>query len=136
MLGQGHMGRMMTAADEAFAEAERLIAEAKRTGANKLSFNTKASRALTRLPGSIAGLTKLTRLDLNGMQVSDLTPLAGMVGMTSITLNDTPVSDLTPLAGMVGMTRLYLNGTQVSDLTPLAGMAGDRKSTRLNSSHG
>ena len=113
----------MTAADEAFAEAERLIATAKRTGATELSFDTAATHALTRLPNSIATLAKLTHLDLDNTQVSDLTPLAGMVGMTTLWLRNTQVSDLIPLAGMVGMTRLYLDNTQVSDLTPLAGMA-------------
>ncbi len=114
----------MTAADKAFAEAERLIAEAKAAGADRLSLNIHATHALTRLPDSIAGLTNLSSLDLMNTQVSDLTPLAGMAGMTRLSLINTPVSDLTPLAGMAGMTGLSLSNTPVSDLTPLAGMAG------------
>ena len=40
----------MTAAADAYAEAERLIEEAKRTGATELSLATEATHALTRLP--------------------------------------------------------------------------------------
>ena len=66
----------MTAAEKAFAEAERLIEDAKRTGATTLSLDTEATHALTRLPDSIRGLTRLTHLDLERTQVSDLRPLA------------------------------------------------------------
>ncbi len=112
----------MTAADKAFAAAERLIAGAKRTGATELSLDTKATHALTRLPDSIATLAELTSLNLRNTQVSDLTPLAGMVAMTMLYLSDTPVSDLTPLAGMVGMTWLSLGHTPVSDLRVVRAM--------------
>ncbi len=114
----------MTAADKAFAEAERLIAKAKRTRATRLSLDPKTTRALTRLPDSIAGLTSLTFLSIDHTQVSDLTPLAGMVAMTTLRLTGTQVSDLKPLVGMVAMTELTLSSTPVSDLIPLAGMVG------------
>ena len=114
----------MSDADKAYQAAKRLIAKAKISGTDELSFATPATHALEVLPPEIAALDKLRTLDLNDTQITDLTPLAGMVGMTRLYLHHTGVTDLTPLAGMGGMTVLTLNETKVTDLTPLAGMVG------------
>ena len=67
----------MTAADEAYRIAERLVEEARESGVEVLSFERQDWRALDaqRLPEGIAGLTALEDLRLCGMQVSDLSPL-------------------------------------------------------------
>jgi internalin A len=113
----------MTAADEAFAVAERLVEEARESGAKALDFDRFDCHALNRLPDGIAGLTGLRELRLTNTQVSDLSPLAGLTGLTKLWLDGTQVSDLSPLAGLTGLTQLWLDGTQVSDLSPLAGQA-------------
>jgi hypothetical protein len=136
----------MTAADEAYRVAERLVEEARESGAEVLSFARPDCRALDRLPEGIAGLTglkglsldrtqvgdlspletmtELWGLSLNATQVSDLSPLETLTGLTILSLNDTQVSDLYPLGKLSLLTQLWLNGTQVSDLSPLEKLTG------------
>lgn len=114
----------MSAADEAYRAAERLIDEAARTGADHLSFDREETRALEQVPGSIGRLDRLRRLDLSGTKIDALDPVAGLVGLEWLWLNRTAVSDLAPLAGLTGLTQLHLNRTGVSDLTPLADLTG------------
>ena len=110
----------MSAATDAYAAAQRLIAEAARTGATTLSFNTPDTHALTRLPAEIATLTATTALDLRDTGVSDLTQIATLTALTTLNLNRTRVSDLTPIAALTAITTLELSGTGVTDLRPIA----------------
>ena len=112
----------MSAADDAFAAAERMIEEARKTGAALLSFDNPKTHALNRIPDSIAGLTGLKVLDFSRTMVSDLSLISGIVGATSLYLSNTPVSDLCPISKMVEMTRLDLNYSQVSDLRAVLSM--------------
>jgi hypothetical protein len=114
----------MTAADEAFAAAERLVEEARESGAKSLDFDREDCRALDRLPDGIAGLTGLRELRLTNTQVSDLSPLAGLTGLTRLWLESTPVNDLSPIAGLTRLTWLSLDSTPVSDLSPIADLKG------------
>src|SRR5207244_690438 len=60
-------------------------------------------------------------LDLNGMPITDLSPLAGM-SLTYLHVMGTPITDLAPLAGMP-LKELNLGGCrEISDFRPLAGM--------------
>ena len=77
----------MTKASDAYAEAQRLIAEAGRSGATELSFNTAKTHALTRIPEEIKTLTALTTLNLLGTKVTGLTPLAALTALTSLDLS-------------------------------------------------
>jgi internalin A len=112
----------MSSAQEAYTEALRLIAKAKKSGSRTLSFATEACRALAVLPQEIADLDQLRTLRFDYTQVADLTPLMGMVGLEAVSLNNTQVVSLTALIGMVEIRSLSLNSTKVADLTPIAGM--------------
>ena len=112
----------MSAADDAYAEAERLIARAKRSRAKKLELSHLKTRALARLPPGIATLDKLLELDLRHTQVADLAPLAGLTGLTTLSLDNTQASDLAPLAGLTGLTQLGLDNSAALDLRPLLGL--------------
>ena len=90
----------MTDAEQAYAKAEQEIAEAIESGADWLDFSGEDFRALEALPPQIAQAQSVTRLNLRGTQVSDLSPIAGMTGMTSLSLDGTQVTDLRPLLGM------------------------------------
>jgi len=114
----------MTAADEAYRVAERLVEEARESGAETLSFDREDCRALDRLPEGIAGLTGLWDLVLNGTQVSDLSPLRKLTGLTRLLLDRTQVSDLSPLRELTELAVLELDGTQVRDLSPLRELTG------------
>ena len=112
----------MTDADRAYARAEEIIAEAKASGAEKISFDEEACRALTKIPPQIAELTEVRSINLTDTQVADLTSLAEMTAIQTLSLRNTQVADLMPLAAMTEMLVLLLDGTQVADLTPLAAM--------------
>ncbi len=125
----------MTDADEAYRIAEERIAEAKATGAKALNLSPNDSsigedefpgdkrlRALAAIPPDLAGLTALTRLDLDGTQIADLAPLAGLTALQTLYLSDTQAADLAPLAGLTALQTLDLRGTQAADLAPLAGL--------------
>ena len=73
----------MTKASDAYAEAQRLIAEAASSGATELSFNTAKTHALTRIPEEIKTLTALTTLDLSHTKVTDLRPLLTLTKLAS-----------------------------------------------------
>lgn len=79
-------------------------------------------RRLTNI-SALAGLTKLTSLDLGGTQVSDLSALSGLSGLAILNLKHTKVSDLAPLFGLSGLTSLDLTFTRVSELSALSGLS-------------
>ena len=93
----------------------------------------------------LAGLTKLTSLQMgglviddlsavanlknlisltvfNGEQALDLTPLAGLTNLQALTLRNNKITDITPLKGLTNLTYLDLEGNQITDVTPLAGL--------------
>ena len=63
----------------------------------------------------------ISRLELAGTGVEDLTPLAGMPLVSASFFESVAVRDLTPLAGLP-LRSLDISQTLVSDLTPLAGL--------------
>jgi Leucine-rich repeat (LRR) protein len=109
----------MSDADDAYAEARRLIAEAKASGATVLRLDTPKTRALTRIPPELSTLTSITTLDLNNTKVTDLSPLTQLTALTRLDLSGTQVTDLSPLTQRTALTTLDLSGTQVTDLAPL-----------------
>jgi len=58
-------------------------------------------------------LKTLTRLALNGNQISDVKPLEGLTKLTSLVLNGNQISDVKPLAGLTKLTTLMLTGLVV-----------------------
>ena len=97
----------------------------------------------------LAGLTKLTSLQMgglviddlsavanlknlisltvfNGEQALDLTPLAGLTNLQALTLRNNKITDISALKGLTNLTYLDLEGNQITDVTPLVGL------TKLN----
>ena len=93
----------------------------------------------------LAGLTKLTSLQMgglvnddlsavanlknlisltvfNGGQALDLTPLAGLTNLQALTLRNNKITDITPLKGLTNLGYLDLEGNQITDVTPLASL--------------
>ena len=62
---------------------------------------------------------RLTRLEIQHTQVTDLTPLRGMP-LAALNIGGTRISDLSPLRGLP-LTTLEFGVSDVSDLTPLSG---------------
>ena len=66
--------------------------------------------------------TNLERLELNGNQISDISPLAGLINLERLELNGNQISDISPLAGLINLEGLELRQNQISDISPLAGL--------------
>lgn len=70
----------------------------------------------------LAGLTRLTHLDLGFTQASDASPLAGLIRLEWLSLSHTRVQDVSPLAGLTYLEALDLCDTNVSDVAALSGL--------------
>ena len=90
----------MSDADDAYKEAQRLIAEVKASGDNTLNLNTTETHALAKLPPEIADLTGITTLFLINDRITDLTPIAGMTGIRELWLDNARIADLRPLLSL------------------------------------
>ena len=63
---------------------------------------------------------QLADLDLSYNQISDVTPLAHLTQLVYLDLSDNQISDITPLAQLTQLTELELDRNQISDISPLA----------------
>jgi predicted MPP superfamily phosphohydrolase len=70
----------------------------------------------------LSNLTSLTSLDLRKTQVSDISVLVNLTNLISLDLRETKVSDISALANLTSLTRLYLDKTQVNDISALANL--------------
>ena len=66
-----------------------------------------------------ADLEKVTRLELENKEITDLTPLASLVNLDILLLGKNQITDLTPLVSLEKLTQLDVNDNQISDLSPL-----------------
>ena len=66
--------------------------------------------------------TNLERQELNGNQISDISPLAGLINLERLELNGNQISDISPLARLINLEVLELRQNQISDISPLTGL--------------
>ncbi|SMX39482.1 leucine-rich repeat domain-containing protein [Maliponia aquimaris] len=114
---------MGASADEAALEAaiREDIQDAKINRRDGLSFLYYASDVPIRaLPPQIGRLDWMTWLDLEGTQITDLSPIAPLTRLEKLDLRGLPVTDLSPLAGMTRMGALMLEGTGITDISVAA----------------
>lgn len=71
----------------------------------------------------LAGLTKLTDLNIHTLEVSDLSALSGLKQLTELRLAGNLFTDIGPLRGLTSLRNLELTGNSVTDLSPLSGLA-------------
>lgn len=69
----------------------------------------------------LAGLKRLTHVDLFATKVRDLRPLMGLP-LVSLNLSDTEVVDLTALAKLTKLRSLNLGGLSIRDISALRGL--------------
>ena len=53
----------------------------------------------------LAELTQLTELDLNGNEITDISPLAALTSLKSVGHEDNPISDYSPVAHVFNVER-------------------------------
>ena len=75
----------------------------------------------------LAGLPKLTTLDICGGELSDLSDLDGLTGLKELYLVGNEITDLSPLASLTGLTHLNLKHNQIIDVSPLSGLTNLRR---------
>ena len=68
----------------------------------------------------IAGLTRLTVLNLSDCGLSDVSFLSGFTQLDQLYLWDNSISDVSPLAELKKLTWLMLDGNSISDVSPFA----------------
>ncbi len=76
---------------------------------------------------SLAGLTRLTFLEITGYQLSDVSPLANLLNLNQLYLWSNQISDVSPLANLENLQALGLPGNQISDVSPLAKLTNLRE---------
>jgi internalin A len=89
------------------------------TGEGKLSRNWGPRNTILTLPASLGRLSRLAKLNLFGMEISDATPLSQLPELTTLDLGHNLVSDATPLSTLTKLTGLNLFGTNISDAEPI-----------------
>ena len=72
---------------------------------------------------AIAEFLNLTRVDLDGTQITDLAPLEKLTNLSALHLDYTQITDLAPLEKLTNLSALYLDNTQITDLAPLENLA-------------
>ena len=79
------------------------------------------SRGIQDLTG-LQFATNLSYLNLDGNEISNLSPLAGLINLRQLKLNDNPVSNISLVKGLINLTALEFHGALVSDMSPVAGL--------------
>ena len=70
----------------------------------------------------VSGLTQLTRLDLGNNSISDISALANLRQLNQLYLWYNTISDVSPLAELKKLTWLNLNANSISDISPLTAL--------------
>ena len=74
----------------------------------------------------LAGLNKLTDLDLEGNSISDISPLEGLNNLFDLDLSDNSISDISPLENLTRLESLNITRNSISNISPLENL------TKLN----
>jgi flagellin-like hook-associated protein FlgL len=72
----------------------------------------------------LIGLTDVEQLKLNNNNIQDLSILSGLTKLDDIKLQNNNVNDVSPLAGLVNMRELWLNNNNLEDIKPLEHLSG------------
>lgn len=122
LLGDTELGELMQVQYPADTSA---LAEASLGELPRGLIHEAVARQYSRMPAIMgpADYARITHLDLEGLEISDITPLAAFVELQELVLSFTQVSDLRSLSGLSKLAWLSLANTPVTDLTPLESMA-------------
>ena len=64
----------------------------------------------------------MKELYLRSEKISDISPLAGLTGLTRVNLEENNIVDISPLAALTNLTWLNVARNQISNLSPLDGL--------------
>lgn len=77
---------------------------------------------LTAIPKEIKQVKNLTRVSINGTQISDGSILAEIPALEWVSANMSKIENIAPLASLPNLKALQIHGTPVRDLGPVADM--------------
>ncbi len=72
----------------------------------------------------LKGLNRLTRLELEGMAISDLSGLSGMTALKKLELQENSITDLRAISSLERLESLDLSDNQIEDISALSSMTG------------
>ena len=73
-------------------------------------------------PITAADMERLTTLDADRADISDLTGLEAAINLTQLNLSVNNISDISALSGLTNLTRLMLSHNSLSDISGLSGL--------------
>lgn len=112
----------MSDAEDAYTEAQLLIAEAKDSGASTLALGKLKTGSLRALPPEIVELTTLTNLNLLGARIVDWSVLVQLKTLTALHVGYIKEDGLAAVAQLTSLTELTLKGNRLYDLTPISSL--------------
>ncbi len=92
------------------------------TNLTRLDLSGNSISDLSALSDAISGLTRLERLYLDTNSISDVSALSGFTRLERLILFNNSISDLSPLSGLTNLEQLYLDNNNISDVSPLSGL--------------
>lgn len=96
--------------------ALKKIAEAKKQNAPDLDLS---KLKLTEIPVELSQLTKVTMLNLNGNQLTEIKNLGQLLRLTNLDLNNNNLTAINGLDKNTKLTRLYLRGNEIEEINGL-----------------
>ncbi len=92
------------------------------TNLTRLDLGGNSISDLSALSGAISGLPNLERLILDTNSISDVSAISGFTRLRVLLLYNNNISDLSPLSGLTNLEQLYLENNSISDVSSLSGL--------------
>ena len=104
---------------KAAVEEELSITDPNATDMLSLTSLTASNRGIVD-PNGIQYATNLTRMELWGNQISNISLLSELTNLTILNLYANQISDITPLSELTSLTNLFIGSNQISDISVLS----------------
>ncbi|MCE2433665.1 MAG: leucine-rich repeat domain-containing protein [Candidatus Latescibacteria bacterium] len=92
------------------------------TNLTRLDLGGNSISDLSVLSGIISRLTNLERLYLDNNSISDVSTLSGLTNLGLLNLDNNNISDISALSGLTNLISLYLRNNNISDVSTLSGL--------------
>ena len=92
------------------------------TNLTRLDLGGNSISDLSALSGAISGLPNLERLYLDTNSISDVSAISGFTRLSVLILDYNSISDLSPLSGLTNLEQLSLDYNSISDVSSLSGL--------------
>lgn len=80
----------------------------------------------------LSKMTQLTRLELDGNNISDISCLKNLKKLKVLSLNGNKISDISALKNLTNLTELYLDDNKISNISALNGLSKLKKLSIAN----